>query len=134
MENISRIASEKTLSAGEKLPGMLRKFAAGMGAHLANEETYVPQMLRDSGYTQEEEGAMIGSVMQSLSPEAFATMMPLIFYAMDKAGGYGPLTSDVFFATLPPPVQEAYPSWKATFEAEFLGVLEALRTKSALID
>jgi len=141
MEEISRVAAEHTLQAGEKLPGMLRTFAAGMGAHLANEETYVPQMLRDSGYTQEEEGAMIGQVMQSLSPEAFATMMPLIFYAMDKAGGYGELTSAVFFSTLPPPIQEAYPMWKATFESEFLAVLGALKapetaaaSKEALID
>lgn len=49
---------------------------------------------------------------QSLSPEAFVTMLPLIFYAMDKAGGYGPLTSAVFFSTLPPPLQGAYPAFK----------------------
>lgn len=77
---------------------------------------------------------MIGAVMASLPPEAFATMMPVIFYAMDKAGGYGELTSAIFFNTLPPPVQDAYASWKAAFEVEFLGVLETLRAKSVLID
>merc|ERR1719231_509493 len=65
--------------------------------------------------------------MSSLPPEAFATMMPLILYAMDLAGGYGDLTAAAFFATLPPPVQEVYPSWKATFESEFLSVLESLK-------
>jgi len=134
MKEISRVASEKTLEAGAKLPGLLRTFARGMAAHLANEETHVPQMLRDAGYTEEEEGAMIGKVMQSLTPEAFATMMPTIFYAMDKAGSYGPLTSAAFFATLPPPVQEAYPEWKATFEAEFLHVLETLAARPTPID
>merc|ERR1719473_2024382 len=55
---------------------------------------------------------------------------------MDKAGGYGPLTSAAFFSTLPPPVQEAYPSWKATFESDFLGVLADLKAPAAkaLID
>merc|ERR1719240_1841009 len=45
---------------------------------------------------------------------------------MDLSGGYGPLTADVFFGTLPPPVQEAYPSWKTTFENEFIDVLAKL--------
>jgi len=131
MDAISRVAAEKTLEAGARLPSMLATFAKGMGAHLANEETYVPQMLRDSKYTQEDEGALIGQVMQSLSPQAFATMMPLVFYAMDKAGGYGPLTGESFFGTLPPPVQEAYPTWKATFERDFLAVLAMLQQPSA---
>lgn len=65
--------------------------------------------------------------MQSLSPQALATMMPLVLYAMDKAGGYGPLTGDAFFSTLPPPIQEAYPMWKATFERYFLAVLAKLQ-------
>jgi len=90
----------------------------------------VPQMLRDSGYTQEEEGAMIGQVMASLPAEAFATMMPLIFFAMDKAGGYGELTSSVFYGTLPPPVQELLPVWADAFRAEFLDVLDTLSTPS----
>jgi len=128
MDTISKLAAEQSLAAGAKLPEMLRTFAANMSAHLANEETYVPQMLRDAGYTHEEEGAMIGEIMQSLEPKAFATMMPLIFYAMDKAGGYGPLTGAVFFGTLPPPVQEAYAGWKATFERDFLDVLASLAT------
>ena len=131
MDEITRVAADKTIEAGGRLTVLLRTFAAGMSKHLANEEMYVPQMLRESGYTQEDEQALVGKVMQSLSPKAFATMMPLIFYAMEKAGGYGPLTAEVFFGTLPPPVQEAYPAWKATFESDFLGVLKALRTPDA---
>jgi len=133
MDEISRVAAEKTVEAGARLPELLQKLASGMSAHLANEETYVPQMLRDSGYTMEDEQAVVGKVMQSLSPEAFATMMPLIFYAMDKAGGYGPLTSERFFSTLPPPVQEAYPAWKAAFQSDFLAVLEDLSSASPTV-
>ena len=90
MDEITRVAADKTIEAGGRLTVLLRTFAAGMSKHLANEEMYVPQMLRESGYTQEDEQALVGKVMQSLSPKAFATMMPLIFYAMEKAGGYGP--------------------------------------------
>jgi len=127
MDAISAAAKEKTLEAGARLSDMLATFAKGMGAHLANEEAYVPQMLRDAEFTQEDESALIGQVMQSLAPQTFATMMPLILYAMDKAGGYGQLTGAAFFGTLPPPVQEAYPAWKATFESDFLAVLAELQ-------
>lgn len=128
MKQISTVAAqEDKTAAGKVLPGMLKSFAKGMAAHLANEETYVPSMLRDGGFTHAEEGAMIGAVMGSLPPEAFATMFPLVFYAMDKAGGYGETTSEAFFGNLPPPAQAAYPAWKAVFETEFLAVLESLK-------
>jgi len=127
MKEISKVAAqEDKAAAGAALPGMLKAFAGGMAAHLANEETYVPQMLRDAGYTQAEEGAMIGKVMASLPPAAFATMFPLVFYAMDKAGSYGEVTAAAFFTNLPPPAQEAYPAWKEAFENDFLAVLESL--------
>jgi len=133
MDDISKLAAqEDKVAAGAALPGVLKAFAKRMAAHLANEETYVPQMLRDAGYTHEEEGAMIGGVMAALPPEAFATMFPLIFYAMDKAGGYGELTAAVFFQSLPPPAQAAYPAWKAAFESDFLGVLASLQAAPPL--
>ncbi len=75
MDAISKLAEAKTLEAGQQLPPLLVKFANEMSEHLANEETYVPDMLRQSGYTHEQEGAMIGEIMQSLSPETFATML-----------------------------------------------------------
>merc|ERR1719198_2224148 len=74
---------------------------------------------------------MIGQLMASLPPSAFATMFPLVFYAMDKAGGYGELTAAAFFSNLPPPAQEAYPAWKAAFETDFLAVLESLKAPAA---
>jgi len=128
MEAISAVAAEKTLAAGARLPAMLHNFAAGMKAHLANEETYVPQMLRESGYAHEDEGALIGKVMASLSPDAMAMMMPLVLHALELANGYGPLTADGFAATLPQPLQEALPAWKATFKTDFLDVIEKLCT------
>ena len=69
MDEITRVAADKTIEAGGRLTVLLRTFAAGMSKHLANEETYVPQMLRESGYTQEDEQALVGKVMQSLSPD-----------------------------------------------------------------
>jgi len=133
MDMITKVAEKKTLEAGKELEPMLAKFAKEMGEHLAQEEMFIPGMLRESGYTHEEEGEMIGQVMQSLSPEAFVTMLPLIFYAMDKAGGYGPLTSAVFFSTLPPPLQGAYPAFKEGFNKDFLAEANRLTEKPNIL-
>jgi len=129
MDAISELAKIETLEAGAKLSSMLSKFAEDMAEHLAVEETHVPGMLRKSGYTQEDEGLMIGAIMQKIPPEAFATMMPLVIYAMDLAGGYGSLTSEVFLSTLPPFIVEAMPQWMETFKTECLGTMAALQAQ-----
>ena len=127
MDNITRVASEKPDDAGNILPFMLRTFAQGMSAHLDNDETFVARTVRDPGYTRQEESAMVDAVMKSLSVEAYSKTLPLIFYVLDKAGGFGPLTSSTLFAALPVHMKEALPSWKDAFETDFLEALPMLQ-------
>lgn len=128
MNDISDVAAQGTIEAGAKLRGMLSTFATQMLKHLDLEETYIPPMLRNSGYSEEDEGKLIGGVMQKMPPDAFRIVVPLMLHAMDMAGGFGELTSQAWAKNLPPPLQEAMPAWKIAFKNEVLDVMPTFST------
>lgn len=129
VELIEMMNNIKTKCGNNDMDGlsdMITKFARFMNEHLNEEEQMVPDMLRKSGYTPEEEQVVIGEIVKSLGPQGNALFLPIITHAMDLAGGYGPLNKEVFISGLPPFVQEAFPQFEESFKKDNLGVIEAL--------
>lgn len=109
------------------LGDLLTKLAKLMKDHLDEEERMVPDMLRKTGYTAQQEQAVIGKIVEGLGPQGNALFLPIITHAMDLAGGYGPtMNKTIFMSVLPPPVQEAFPQFEEGFKKNNLSVLEAL--------
>jgi len=96
-----------------------------MFEHLSEEETHVPKILREK-FTEEEETACIGRIMQSFGPEGMALGLPWILDVME--GWRAPDKVDEFFKALPPPVQEVYTTtWKVNYENNNVGLIKSIK-------
>jgi hemerythrin-like domain-containing protein len=113
----------------ERLAGV-QKFVAAfvedMLEHLAEEEEIIPRLLRDGGFTQEEEGAAVGQIIQSLGLDGNKKALPPMLHAYALWAGKDKAEAFVS-GHLPPPIQFLYRNfWEYDFQHRHMGLLASV--------
>lgn len=105
---------------------VVKAFVEDMQEHLAEEEEVIPCLLREGGFTQEEEGAVVGQIIQSLGLDGNKKALPTMLHAYARWAGAE--KADAFVSTnLPLPIQLLYRNfWVHDFQHRHLGLLASL--------
>merc|ERR1711964_289427 len=82
-------------------------FVEDMEEHLSEEEEVIPRLLREGGFTQEEEGAVVAQIIQSLGLDGNKKALPPMLHALARWAGAAKAETFVS-ANLPPPIQFLY--------------------------
>ena len=114
------------LEDGPPLAEAANQLARAVEDHLEAEERIIPHLLRRAGLAEEDEGQIVQTIVGATEKPLLAIMLPVIVLAMDRAGGYGALSSELFKSRLPPPVQGAFPKFVETMETSNLQVMDVL--------
>lgn len=140
MDEIKSLAEERRGSNGPRLMKLWRAFSDDMRAHIAEEEVFIPEALRKSPYTEEDEGKLVADLMAAMDPEVLAFMLPPMAEAVtltEDVGGLAGLTREVLFfnfvnsrvssASCRPPCQKCceppgFPSTRASTRSAWLVV------------
>jgi len=130
MDEISKISSAackgNVAIEGPKLEKLLATFTTFMLEHLQEEEEHVPAALRTSSYTEEDDKAMLGKILEKVGKD-MPIIAPLFFFACEQPGGVGPIPNGQAWASgLPPPVQEVLPKWNEIYLKENDAIMKAL--------
>jgi hemerythrin-like domain-containing protein len=133
IKNLEQIKSYRSpIMAGDakalnEFKAFMRSFVKTMEDHLAEEEEMYPKALRDSGMTQEEEGAIIGKIIAGLGLEGNKKFLPCIIYVMCMWNGEEKAMS-FMKNNVPPPIQMLFWNcWISDFHENQLKVLDALK-------
>jgi len=98
-----------------------------LDVHFECEEKSYPKALHEAKVTQEEEGAKVGEILQSIGLSGNKKFLPAVLYSMCEWKGQQAAFD--FFANLPMPIQwMCKMSWINDFYHNQLMVLEALKT------
>ena len=86
----------------------------------------IPCLLREAGFTQEEEGAVVGQIIQGLGLGGNKAALPPMLHAYARWAGTE--KAEVFVSTnLPPPIQFLYRHfWVHDFQTRHMGLLASL--------
>lgn len=117
---------EKRVELRAELQRAVEDFVEGMERHLAEEEELIPRLLRDGGFTQEEEGAVVGQIIQSLGLDGNKKALPVMLHAYARWAGAE--KAEVFVSSkLPLPIQFLYRNfWVGDFQQRHMGLLASL--------
>ncbi|CAE8612878.1 unnamed protein product [Polarella glacialis] len=126
------LASGALKPAGEraellaKLRERVAAFVEDMHQHLAEEEEVIPKLLREGGFTQEEEGACVGQIIESLGLDGNKKSLPVMLHGFKLWAGEE--RAEAFVAEhLPPPIRLLYQNfWSADFQQRHLGLVASL--------
>jgi len=100
-----------------------------MEDHLAMEEKVYPEAFHESRMTEEEEGALVGKILESLGLDGNKRMLPPIIYVMCMWWGEEKMM-EWFNTKVPPPIRMLHDTcWINDFYQNQLRVLEALKQK-----
>jgi len=98
-----------------------------MNSHLEEEERNYPTALKESGLTPEEEGAIVGQIIQGLGLDGNKKFLPPIAYCMSMWKGVDGM-NEWLSTKVPPPIQLMFHKcWISDFYENQLRVLEALK-------
>jgi len=113
----------KHLSQVQKL---VMDFVEDMQGHLAEEEEVIPRLLREGGFTQEEEGAVVQKIIQSLGLDGNRKALPTMLHALALWAGDD--KAEAFVSqNLPLPIQCFYKlAWLPDFQKRHMGLLASL--------
>lgn len=128
----SKIAAGDSGALSEFKAFMKKDVIEFMEAHLAEEEVNYPVALRSS-MTEEEEGALVGEIIQGLGLDGNKRFLTAIVYAMCMWKGEKAAMNWLSTAT-PPPIQLAFHKcWINDFYENQLRVLEALQQPTEFV-
>jgi hemerythrin-like domain-containing protein len=101
-------------------------FVKNMQDHLAKEEEAIPLLLREGGFTQEEEGAVVEKIIQSLGLDGNKTALPPMLHAL--ASWAGEEKAEEFVSgNLPGPIRFLYRHfWMKDFKHRHMGLLASV--------
>jgi len=101
-------------------------FVEDMLEHLAEEEEIIPRLLREGGFTQDEEGAVVGQIIQSVGLDGNKKALPPMLHAYARWAGAD--QAELFVSTkLPLPIQLLYRNfWVHDFQNRHIGLLASL--------
>lgn len=109
-----------------KLRLRVADFVFDMKEHLAEEEEIIPCLLRQAGFTQEEEGVVVGQIIQSMGLDGNKRALPAMLHAYSCWAGADKAETFVE-EKLPLPIQLLYKySWLNDFEQRHKGLLASL--------
>merc|ERR1719188_1901053 len=101
-------------------------FVEDMQGHLAEEEESIPRLLREAGFTHEEEGAVVGQIIQSLGLDGNKKSLPLMLHGLKRWAGEEKVEAFVA-GNLPLPIRFLYRQfWTADFQQRHLGLIASL--------
>lgn len=105
---------------------VVKAFIEDMQQHLAEEEEAFPRLLREGGFTQEEEGPVVAQIIQSLGLDGNKKALPPMLHAY--ACWAGAEKAEAFVsANLPLPIQFLYNTfWVHDFQQRHMGLLASL--------
>ncbi|CAE8625078.1 unnamed protein product [Polarella glacialis] len=101
-------------------------FVEDMHQHLAEEEELIPKLLREGGFTHEEEGAIVEQIMASLSLDTLKKTLPVVLHGFKLWAGEE--RAEAFVAELLPlPIRLLYQNfWSVDFQQRHLGLVASL--------
>jgi len=101
-------------------------FVEDMQEHLAEEEEAIPRLLKEAGFVQEEEGAVVGQIIQSLGLDGNKKSLPLMLHGLERWAGEEKV--EAFVAEkLPLPIRFLYRQfWTVDFQQRHLGLIASL--------
>lgn len=101
-------------------------FVEDMRDHLAEEEEAIPKLLREAGFTQEDEGVVVGQIIQSLGLDGNKKSLPLMLHGLKRWAGEEKVEAFVA-GNLPLPIRFLYRQfWMADFQQRHLGLVASL--------
>jgi len=105
---------------------VVRAFVEDMQQHLAEEEEAIPRLLREGGFTQEEEAVVVGKIIEGLGLDGNKKSLPSMLHAYALWAGTG--KAEEFVSThLPLPIQFLYRNfWAHDFQYRHMGLLASL--------
>jgi len=127
-------AFQPRIAAGDaaalrEFKAFFRSMVQFMEEHLAEEEQSYPALLRLSGMTEQEEGAVVGQIIQSLGLDGNKRFLPAIVYAGCMWKGEEQFLQWVS-KNVPPPIQMLLNKcWICDFYHNQLQPLEALKQR-----
>lgn len=108
-----------------QLRNRTRALAEDMGQHLAEEEEIIPGLIRDGGFTHEEEKLVVGKIIQSLGLDGNKKSLPLMVHALTRWAGEE--KAEAFVANLPLPIRFLYRQlWWPDFVQRHRGLIASL--------
>lgn len=105
---------------------LLASFTEDMQQHLAEEEEIIPQLLREGGFTHEEEGPVVGQIIEGLGLDGNKKALPPMLHAYARWAGDE--KAEAFVSNnLPLPIQFLYRNfWQHDFDYRHKGLLASL--------
>jgi len=101
-------------------------FVEDMQEHLAEEEEIIPRLLREGNFTQEEEGAVVKQIIESLGLDGNKKALPPMLHAYARWAGAEKAEAFVS-SNLPLPIQFLYRNfWAHDFQHRHMGLLASL--------
>jgi iron-sulfur cluster repair protein YtfE (RIC family) len=101
-------------------------FVEDMREHLAEEEEAIPKLLREAGFTQEDEGVVVGQIIQSLGLDGNKKSLPVMLHGLKRWAGEEKVEAFVA-GNLPLPIRLLYRQfWMADFQQRHLGLVASL--------
>jgi hypothetical protein len=102
-------------------------FVETMEQHLAEEEEALPGLLREGGFTEEEEGPIVAQIIQSLGLDGNKRALPPMLHAYALWAGTDKAEAFVS-SNLPLPIQYLYRHfWVHDFQNRHMGLLASLK-------
>lgn len=101
-------------------------FREDMEQHLAEEEEVIPRLLHEAGFTQEEEGVVVGQIIQGLGLDGNKRSLPPMLHAYARWAGTDKAEEFVSM-NLPLPIQYLYRHfWLHDFQHRHLGLIASV--------
>lgn len=114
-------------SALTEFKSAVKEMVAFMEEHLAEEERDYPKIFDSCGLSQEEEGALVTKILESLGLDGNKRLLPPIMYCMAKWKGKEGMLQ-WYESHVPPPIKMLNNNcWVNDFQEKQLKVLEALK-------